>query len=176
MSVIEAKSVVLLASSRPRGNTYALAGAAFQGEAVRFVNLSELQIGYYSYENANEKDDFLRLVQELVVAPLWVLATPMYWYTVSAQAKTFLDRITDLLENHKALGRKLRGKSFAVVVAGTDPQPPASFDEPLKLTCRFLGMRYLGMHYAQFSEESFVSSSAAEDAAMFGRRVLEAAG
>ena len=35
---------------------------------------------------------------------LVLLASPVYWYTVSAQAKTFIDRLTDLLDHRLISG------------------------------------------------------------------------
>ena len=143
-------------------------------EAAPLVDLRGLKIGYYSYAGENANDDFLPLIERLVQFPVWVLATPLYWYTISAQAKTFLDRLSDLLSGgEKELGRKLRGKGLAVVCAGTDPQAPAAFAEPLQLTCDYLGMRFLGSHYCQFAEQAVVSvKPAASAAAAFGRALI----
>ena len=161
---------VLLASSRPKGNTFMLARMTLPPETAPLFDLAESDIGYYSYEGTNADDGFLLLVEKLLAFPVWVLATPLYWYTMSAQAKTFLDRLSDLLAARKELGRKLRGKSFAVVCAGTDPQAPTAFTQPFELTCEYLGMRFLGSHYCQFSEQSLSGGAEASlAAAEFGR-------
>lgn len=109
-----------------------------------------MRVGYYSYDRANEADDFLPLVSRLLHHNTWVIATPLYWYSMSAQAKTFLDRLTDLITTHKKTGRQLRGRSLAVLCSGTDPAPPQGFEEPFSLSCSYLGLQYLGMHYSQF--------------------------
>ena len=45
-----------------------------------------------------------------------IFATPIYWYAMSAQLKTFFDRMTDLLTIHKPLGRQLRkGKKMFLI-------------------------------------------------------------
>lgn len=162
--------VVLLASSRPRGNTFALARLAFVEDQVRLIDLGRHRIAYYDYEPARD-DDFIALVRTIIDAPLWILATPLYWYTMSAQAKTFIDRLSDLLERHRDLGHALRGKGFAVVCSGTDAQLPSGFDEPFVLTCNYLGMRYLGSHYGRFTGDAFALPDTAADAAAFGRQV-----
>src|ERR1700712_2693308 len=84
---------VLLASSRADGNTFSLARMVLPEGAAPLVDLAALNISYYSYSHANAGDDFLPLVERLLSAPVWVLATPLYWYSMSAQAKTFLDRL-----------------------------------------------------------------------------------
>jgi multimeric flavodoxin WrbA len=112
-----------------------------------------LKIGYYSYKNAHEDDDFLPLIQRLLYHDTWVIATPLYWYSMSAQAKTLLtllDRLTDLITLHKDQGRLLRGRGMAVLCSGTDPTLPHGFEEPFSLTCAYLEMRFLGTHYTQF--------------------------
>jgi NAD(P)H-dependent FMN reductase len=167
-----AKPIVLLASSRSDGNTARLARAMFEDGAVDFVDLAGLSIGYYDYDARNATDDFLPLIRRIVQAPLWVLATPLYWYTMSAQAKTFIDRLSDLLEGHKDLGRSLRGLSMAVICSGTDPAPPASFDEPFRLTCAYLGVHYLGSHYARFDGECYASSAVEAEAMHFGTQLM----
>jgi multimeric flavodoxin WrbA len=167
-----AKPIVLLASSRSTGNTSRLAHTMFADGTVEFVDLSRMSIGYYDYAALNVDDDFLALIRRIVQAPLWILATPLYWYTMSAQAKTFIDRLSDLLEGHKELGRALRGLPMAVICSGTDPALPASFDEPFQLTCTYLGMRYVGSHYARCDGERYASPDAEEDAARFGAQLL----
>jgi multimeric flavodoxin WrbA len=48
------------------------------------------------------------------------MVTPVYWYTMSGIMKVFFDRFSDLLRIEKDLGRKLRGKSMAVISCGAD--------------------------------------------------------
>jgi multimeric flavodoxin WrbA len=162
------RPVILLASSRSAGNTFALARAALPEGCATLVDLARLDIGYYSYSNAHAGDDFLPLVQRLVASPVWVLATPLYWYTMSAQAKTFVDRLSDLLSSGNALGHRLRGKGLAVLCSGTDPELPASFDAPFELTCNYLGIRFLGSHYARFDGDRWAGDNAINAALAFG--------
>ena len=141
---------VLLASSRSDGNTRHLLDQAFPSGIAALEDLATLKVGFYSYTFENEADDFFPLINRMLAHDTWVIATPVYWYTMSAAAKAFLDRLTDLLEIHKAEGRRLRGKSLAVLATGTEATLPASFDEPFRLTCGYLGMHFRGSHYTQF--------------------------
>jgi len=167
--------VVLLASSRSDGNTFTLARMVLPEEAAPLVDLGALNISYYSYSHANATDDFIPLVEKLLGAPTWVLATPLYWYSMSAQAKTFLDRLSDLLAFRKSLGQRLCGRSLAVLCTGTDPQLPSSFEQPFELTAKYLGMAYVGTFYAQFEERSLVEPSIIGAAQALGRALLEEA-
>ena len=163
---------VLLASSRSDGNTFALARMALPEESVPLIDLGALDISYYSYSHGNSGDAFLPLVERLLIAPVWVLATPLYWYSMSAQAKTFLDRLSDLLSFRKPLGRQLRGKTLAVLCTGTDAELPSSFEQPFQLTAKYLGMAYAGAFYAQFKERSLVRANTTASAQAFGQALL----
>jgi NAD(P)H-dependent FMN reductase len=164
--------LVLMASSRSGGNTARLSHAMFEDERVEFVDLATRSIGYYDYGGSHADDDFLALAERIVEAPLWVIATPLYWYTMSAQAKTLIDRMTDLLTVRKDVGRRLRGTRLAVAVSGTDPALPPAFDEPFRLTAAYLGVRYLGSHYARFVDDRLATATDGADAARVGARWL----
>ncbi|MEQ1825135.1 MAG: NAD(P)H-dependent oxidoreductase [Pirellula sp.] len=141
------KPFVILASSRSDGNTRSLAERVFPNHSADFVDLNQIDIGYFSYTNSNASDDFLPLLESVLNSRVCVLATPLYWYTMSAQAKTFIDRLSDVLLFYQDKGRRLRGSSFAVLTTGTEPSLPASFDQPFELTCNYLGIRFLGSYY-----------------------------
>lgn len=165
------RPLVLLASSRPDGHTAELVRAAFPDPEDAFVDLGALRIGYFAYDGANAGDDFLGLIERALDHPVWVLATPLYWYTMSAQAKTFIDRLSDLLEARKDLGRRLRAKPLAVLCTGADETLPEHFDEPIALTAAYLGMPYLGCHYAQRLEGVPMGGAARAAAREFGARI-----
>jgi len=165
------RPLVLLASSRADGHTAELAWAAFPGLADCIVDVAALRIGYFAYDDANAGDDFLGLIERSLDHPLWVLATPLYWYTMSAQAKTFIDRLSDLLDARKDLGRRLRGKALGVLCTGSDPAQPSHFEEPIFLTAAYLGMRYLGCHYVQRLEGVPMSAAARAASRDFGIRL-----
>ena len=163
---------VLLASSRSHGNTRRLLDLAFPGEKLDIEDIGMLKIGFYSYEGVNDNDDFLPLIDRLIPHDTWLIATPLYWYTMSAQAKAFIDRLSALLDVHKEVGRKLRGKKLAVLCTGTDPAPPPSFDEPFSLTCSYLGITFLGTHYAQFRDLHPARPEVGREAESFIRTVV----
>lgn len=57
-------------------------------------------------------DDMQKLYRQLESADGLILGTPVYFYTLNAQAKAIMDRTYAL-----AVGRKLRGKVAAAIVA-----------------------------------------------------------
>ena len=57
--------------------------------------------------------------------------------------KVFFDRITDLLDNEKDLGRKLRDKSLAAISCSIGDSLSEYFWLPISENARYLGMNYL---------------------------------
>ena len=146
------QAVVILGTSRRDGNTRVAVERVVSGRGVEIVDLSQLELSAYDYDHGNAEDGFIPLVESIAEKPLWILATPVYWYSMSAQLKVFVDRLTDLITIRKDLGRLLRGKSLAVVASGTDRELPPGFEAPFRLTCEYLGMCYIGASYWQFEK------------------------
>lgn len=98
---------VLVISSTPRkgGNSEKLAerflaGALDAGANAEIVYLREKNIGYCRGCGAcdetgvcSQKDDMAPLTEKLLAADVIALATPVYFYTMSAQLKTVIDRL-----------------------------------------------------------------------------------
>jgi hypothetical protein len=156
------QSVVILGTSRRDGNTRIAVEHVVGGRAVEIVDLSRLEFSAYDYTHQNAQDGFIPLIESIAKKQLWILATPVYWYTMSAQLKVFLDRLSDLITIRKDLGRLLRGKSLALVSSGTDPALPPGFESPFSLTCEYLGMKYVGALYSRFekSDQPFPGTEA----------------
>lgn len=97
---------VLIISTSPRkgGNSESLAlefarGAQESGNRVETVFFREKNIGFckgcLACVNTNRcviKDDAAELVEKMLVADVIVFATPIYYYEMSGQMKTLLDR------------------------------------------------------------------------------------
>jgi len=97
------ETVVILGTSRDDGNTWATVQAVLGGRPVEVVNLSDTRFTAYDYRHRNQDDGFLPLVEAIVGKSFWILATPVYWYSMSAQLKVFLDRLSDLITIRKDL-------------------------------------------------------------------------
>ena len=71
----------------------------------------------YPYEQDYPATDaFLHLAKLLLQHSALVVATPVYWCSMSRPMKVFLDRFTDLITSHKHLGRQLAGKPMFLLV------------------------------------------------------------
>lgn len=147
--------VVILGSSRTDGET---------GEVVRqiklisdwdVIDLKDYKIGSYDYEHKNKEDDYLSLMRRIINNyDVLVLATPVYWYAMSGTMKTFLDRLTDLLDDEKELGRKLRNKSLAAITSSQGSHLGDNFWFPFFESAKYLGMKYFGnTHFVTGNDE-----------------------
>lgn len=120
------KKVLIISSSpRKRGNSELLCekfreGAEKQGNKVILIRLSERQIGYCRACDACmknggicvQKDDMQEILHLYVEADVLVLATPIYFYGISAQMKTFIDRTYPIWQH---LGNK---EIYYIISAG----------------------------------------------------------
>jgi NAD(P)H-dependent FMN reductase len=168
MTFAPEQSVVILGTSRHDGNTRVAVERVLAGKPVEIVDLSQVELSPYDYAHENARDGFIPLIESIARKPLWILATPVYWYTMSAQMKLFVDRLSDLITIRKDLGRLLRGKAVAVVASGTDNALPAGFESPFRLTCEYLGMKYVGALYSRFSKNDQPLPSVDAEAKEFG--------
>ena len=112
------------------------------------MDLLDLYISPYDYSNNySKRDDFLKIVDELLKSNVIVFATPVYWYAMSGLMKTFFDRLTDIVTTKKHLGRQLKGKLTFLLAVGADEELPNGFEIPFKMTSDYLDMSYHGCIY-----------------------------
>ena len=148
-------TVILMGTSRENGNTSSLVKVISEKKNIKIFTLSNFSITPFDYEHKNIEDDFIQLVEQLLSYDHIIFATPVYWYTMSAQMKVFFDRLSDLLHVKKELGRKLRGKSCAVISTGSSEEPKHCFEEVFINSFDYLGMHYKGLLYC-YCQDKFV--------------------
>jgi multimeric flavodoxin WrbA len=94
------------------------------------------------------KDEMQTLYPKLLEAEAWVIASPVYWFTMSAQMKIFMDRCFALPAYKK---EALSGKRIAIAMTYGDVDPFGSgcvnalraFQDAF----RFAGSEIVGMVY-----------------------------
>jgi multimeric flavodoxin WrbA len=135
MSKNQKNVMIVVGSPRKRGNSAILAkqvasGAKDAGAEVELFFLHGMTIKPCSAcEGCRKKrgsgcvirDDMRTLYPKMRAADAIIIASPIYWFTVSAQTKLFMDRWYAFGgdENYKALA----GKKFGVVLAYADADP-----------------------------------------------------
>lgn len=102
------KVLVISASLRPGSNSHALAeqfaeGARQAGHEVELVSLRDKEIRFCRGSTSCQKtgscvirDDVAPLLEKLRAAQVVAFATPIYYYELCGQLKTFLDRTEPL--------------------------------------------------------------------------------
>jgi multimeric flavodoxin WrbA len=133
------KNVLILnGSPRKKGNTVYLIGKAIEGirtahqdATVEVVNLNTLKIGpCLACDGCRRegrdgkycviKDDMAGLYEKVAQADAIVLASPIYWFSITAQMKLFMDRLYGLwLEKTKSLV----DKPIAAILVYGDEDP-----------------------------------------------------
>ena len=128
------KILELISSPRKNGNSTLLAhaiadGARAAGARVAAVNLHRLNIrpciACDKCHAADDRfciirDDMRKLYAKIVAADGLIYASPVYWFTVSAQMKLFMDRCYAL---GGPGGYALKGKRMAVALTYGDADP-----------------------------------------------------
>ena len=102
--------LVILGSARSNGETRRAVDLAFPPGTAELVVLPNFSIGGYDYQHFNANDAFGHIAPKMAEADSIVFATPVYWYAMSAPLKIFFDRLTDMTENLKALGKSSQGQ------------------------------------------------------------------
>lgn len=157
------KGIIIQASSNSKGNTYKI--VSFLKEEIGFdvVDLNQKHISHFDYEFKNRNDDFNSLFKDIVKNYNFIiLATPIYWYTMSGLLKVFLDRISDFLINEKETGRLLRGKQMAVLSCSNNNQLFEGFIMPFIESANYLGIDFKG-HIHTWIEDDAIPKKVKEN-------------
>ena len=181
--------LVVLGSPRRKGNSSTLAarisrGAKSAGAEVETLFLQGLKIspcrGCDTCQKDDSKgcaikDDMQEIYVKLMKADAWVIASPVYWFTMSAQTKTFMDRcyaLTAYAENPFA------GKRIAIAMSYGDADPVKSgcvnalrtFQDAF----RYTGSKIVGMVYGSAMEAGEIAHNRAlmREAEELGKRLV----
>jgi len=128
------KVLVMLGSPRRKGNSAILAdqitkGAKSAKAKVETIYLHGRTIApckaclacqKKNSKGCSIKDDMQDIYLKLIEADAWVIASPVYWFTMSAQTKLFMDRCFALPAYHKD---PFRGKRIAIAMTYGDEDP-----------------------------------------------------
>ena len=123
------KQVLIIASSaRKEGNSMILCrrfaqGAEEAGHRVETIRLAEQNIGYClgcgvcnTTHKCIQQDDMAAILEKMVQADVIVLSTPVYFYSMNGQMKTFIDRTVPRYT-------ELRGKEYYFILTAADTDP-----------------------------------------------------
>ena len=176
------KVLILEGSPRPNGNSCILSdefarGAEEAGCTVEKIQLSRKKISgclgcnacYRNGGDCVQKDDMAEIRAKMLEADCIVLASPIYFYSMTAQMKTAIDRTY-------AFYQQLAGKTFYFLI--TCGAPEAAYTETMLASLRGFtccvpdakeGGVVLGLNAMDAGE--IRSSNAMNEAYQLGRRV-----
>ncbi len=182
------KVLALLGSPRKNGNSAALAGqiiagAESAGVKTETIHLHRLEISpcraCYTCQKKDSAgcaidDDMQSLYPKLIEAGGWVLACPVYWFSMCAQMKLFMDRLFGLVAYDRD---PFRRKHIAIAMSYGDTDPFSSgcvnalrtFQDAF----RYTGSRIVGMVYGSALEpgEIATNTSLMNEAEEMGRKL-----
>jgi multimeric flavodoxin WrbA len=186
----ETKQVlVILGSPRRKGNSSTLAarisrGAKSAGAEVETVFLQALDVnpcrGCDTCQKDDSKgcaieDDMQRIYPKLIRSDAWVIASPVYWFNMSAQTKIFMDRCYALTAYAK---NPFAGKRIAIAMSYGDVDPVRSgcvnalrtFQDAF----RYTGSKIVGMVYGSAMKAGEIADNKAlmQEAEELGKRLV----
>ena len=187
------KVLVLLGSPRRKGNSAVLAGAIAAGAraagaAVETLYLHGLTIAPCKACMACRKprskgcsidDDMQPIYRKMLEADAWVLASPVYWFTLSAQLKLWMDRCFALPAYGKDpfAGRRI---ALALAYGGEDPFDSGCVNalRTFQDAYRYAGAEIVGMVYGSALEAGGIKANRAlmKEARALGRKLPATAG
>jgi multimeric flavodoxin WrbA len=184
------KILVLLGSPRKKGNSTTLAqqiikGAEAAGATVEKIYLHGQNIApcqaCYACRKPNSRscaidDDMQPIYQKLIEADAWVIASPVYWFTMSAQTKLFMDRCFALFNINK---EALAGKKIGIAMSYADPDPFISGCVNALRTFQdayaYVGANIVGMVYGSADKPGEIKSnlSLMQEAEALGQKLVK---
>lgn len=178
-----------MGSPRKNGNSAALAervaeGAKSMGGEVESVYLHGMNINPCDACDICQDDietecivddDMTDLYPKILEADALVIASPVYWFTVSAQTKLFMDRCYALSSPQ---GYAMKGKRIGIVLTYGDSDPFNSGAVNALRTFQdaynYIGAEIVGMVYGSASEPGEIRSNrkVMDEAYQLGRRIV----
>ncbi len=187
------KVVVILGSPRKKGNSTVLAnqiisGVESAGAKAETIYLNGLSIkpcqACYACKKEDDSDcaiddDMQAIYPKLVEADAWVIASPVYWFTMTAQTKLFMDRCFAIF-NEEPEKSPLYQKRIAIAMSYGDEDPFASGCVNALRTFqdayRYVGAEIVGMVYGSAEEPGEIASNTElmEQAEELGKELVAA--
>jgi multimeric flavodoxin WrbA len=182
--------VVILGSPRKKGNSAILAeqiskGAQSTGAKVETIFLQGLKISpcksCYACQKRDSKgcaikDDMQSLYLKLIKAEAWVIASPIYWFTMSAQTKIFMDRCFALpaYAKNPFLGKRI---AIAMSYGDTDPFTSGCVNalRTFQDAFRYTGSKMVGMVYGSAMKAGDIqfNETLMREAENLGKRLIK---
>jgi len=155
------KILIISGSPKNDGNTSALVewfceGAKTKNADIEIVNISSLKNasrGCTSCRLCQKlkeyecviKDDISPVLKKMIDADAIIMATPLYFFSASAQIKLVFDRMFSLYKwdnENNTMQTPLKGKTFAVMTSAYEDIGLEALEKPFFLTAEYTKMAF----------------------------------
>jgi len=155
------KILVLSASPKKDGNTAFLAGCFAEGARSHGAEVDVVNTAYLKYKTLGctscracqtsevyecvINDDAKEVLARIIHADVIVMATPLYFWSASAQLKVLLDRMFSLYKwnnDDNTVKTPLIGKTLVLIASSYDPQGLDILERPFLEIASYSGMKY----------------------------------
>jgi len=187
----DVKILALFGSPRKKGNSTLLAshiilGAESRGAIIESIYLNGLNIkpcqGCYACQEENSKgcavdDDMQGIYPKITEADALIIASPVYWFTMSAQTKIFMDRCIATY-NEDPGKSQLHGKKIAIAMTfgGKDAFSSGCVNalRTFQDAYNFVGADIVGMVYGSAEEPGEIAADTElmKDAEALGKKLV----
>lgn len=176
------KIVILVGSMRKGGNTDLLASSFAKGASinndVEIVSVANNKVNpcigcnsCFTRESSKcfQDDDMVQIYEKLKIADILVIASPVYFYGISAELKAIIDRL------HTPMRNEFRIKKLALILVGaaTIPELFDSIKMQYRLVLNFFHLEDAGMVLVRGAKDKGdVSDEALDEAYNLGLSIM----
>jgi len=186
------KILVISGSPKRNGNTSALIewfakGARSKGARVEVIHAASLKLkapgctacrvcqGIKKFECVI-KDGASEVIGKMSGADVIVFATPLYFYSASAQLKVIIDRMFALFKWDNAVDTfqtPLKGKTLVLIASAYENIGLKALEKPFALTADYTGMKFASLLVPNAGESGGIRKlgKAREKMVRFGKKV-----
>ncbi|HBC4079322.1 TPA: flavodoxin family protein [Staphylococcus aureus] len=119
---------VLFGGSRPNGNTAQLTKFALQDLEYQWIDVTQHQfkpirdVRHTVETITSYDDDYLPILDKILASDTIIFASPVYWYSISAPLKAFIEHWSETLQDKRYPNFKaqMAEKDFRVILVGGD--------------------------------------------------------
>jgi multimeric flavodoxin WrbA len=186
------KILVISGSPKKNGNTAALVewfaeGARSKGARVDIVHAAFLKLkaaGCTSCRICQKRKEYecviddgaSQVIRKMANFDVILFATPLYFYSASAQLKVIIDRMFALFKWDNAVDTfttPLKGKTLALIVSAYEDTGLKEVEKPFALTADYTGMKFASLLVPNAGESGEIKMipGIQAKAIAFGRRI-----
>ena len=185
------KILILMGSPKKNGNTATLSEWFAEGARAKGAKVETVYTAYLKYKSTGctscracqrskkyecvINDDARKVLIKMISADVIVMASPLYFYTVSAQLKLVMDRMFSLFKWDNTTNEfttPLKGKTLVFLGTAYEDVGMDVFKAPFKITADYAGMKFKALLAANSGESGDIKKlkGMKEKAVAFGKK------